>query len=88
MSERSTTRSPSASSTSGNCRRRLSSPRKRSITRIPSRRKSGTSITGCPISGEPSGTTTSVKNFIRLRVPSRSTIESRLGSSAATNSRR
>ena len=69
ISVRSTTRSPSASATSGNCRRRLSSPRSTSITRMPSRLKIATSITFWPISGEPSGTTTSVKNFIRLRGP-------------------
>ena len=86
ISVRSTTRSPSASVTSGNWRRRLSSPRSTSITRMPSRRKIATSITCAPISGEPSGTTTSVKNFIRLRVPSRSAIESRFGMKRGTSS--
>ena len=83
-SVRSTTRSPSASVTSGNCRRRLSSPRSTSITRIPGCLKIETSIAFAPISGEPSGTTTSVKYFIRLRLPSRSAIESRFGRKRGT----
>ena len=53
---------------------------------MPSCLKVATSITRCPISGEPSGTTTSVKYFIRLRVPSRSAIESRLGRKRGTRS--
>ena len=57
-----------------------------SITRMPSRLKVATSITFAPISGEPSGTTTSVKNFIRLRGPSRSAIESRFGRNRGTSS--
>ena len=53
---------------------------------MPSRLKMPTSIAFCPISGEPSGTTTSVKNFIFLRDPSRSAIESRFGMNRGTSS--
>ena len=56
------------------------------MTRMPSRLKMATSIDLAPISGEPSGTTTSVKNFIRLRGPSRSAIDSRLGRNRGTSS--
>ena len=75
MSVRSTTRSPSPSTTSGNWRRRLSSPRMTSMTRVPCPLKIETDMTPCPIRGDPSGTTTSVKYFIFFRVPSRSAIE-------------
>ncbi len=57
-----------------------------SMTRMPSRLKVATSITREPISGDPSGTTTSVKNFMRLRGPSRSAMESRLGRKRGTSS--
>ena len=53
---------------------------------MPSCLKMATSMTGEPISGESSGTTTSVKYFIRLRGPSRSAIESRFGRNGGTSS--
>ena len=53
---------------------------------MPSRLKIATDITSCPMTGEPSGTTTSVKYFMRLRPPSMSAIESRLGRNGGTSS--
>jgi hypothetical protein len=50
-------------------RRSEASPRRTSIRRTPSRLNSSTSLTLRPISVEPSGTATSVKNFARAFRP-------------------
>ena len=81
ISVRNTTRSPASRLTDGKLRRKDKSPRRTSTRRTPSRLNISTFTTCCPINPDPSGSATSVKNFILLRPPRRPAMLSRSGSS-------